>query len=622
MYKFRSIFFLILISLGCNNVSSSEETINELSKFPLFEEVAIEFLEAHQIADPESFSFNFEKKPEGWFVVVNDMKNALSEPVAEILFWSLADQKYHKIKDNEFILGSASAIEVIDFFLYQNAAFGFYADRFPYYGYLGKNDDNIALLEGNENLNDTLLHALASSYFGKTQEILGLSSDQFSVETKLIEALSDDQVKTYIDYANKSIATYEKIVVRNSSYQTWVGNIKTKMSNDIMAVYQELVFRGKAEEGKSLLAHINYPNSMLDYAYNVLVSCDSNAILFTSGDNDTYPLWYWQSKGTRSDVAVVNLSLINVSFYARAATKHYDLPMSLSQEVLSTDLASFVLVDNAPMEATDATNLFEIFQEHIRSKTSVKSSSGQDYFIMNHLVSLPYPVDYAGNSPKGTDAKDICYNFMDHYLMLSDLIVLNILSNNGWKRPVYFSFLPVGSSSAYLQYASNEGFVTAVYPYSVDPSATTAHLDSKKTIANLNEKCKFSSLENGVEEERILSNQLLVYVSLVDRLLLDGDLETAREMLQAGTSKFPLSYFTNPALYVNVVIFYLELEEKEKAIKLSKEITQKLDNLADASEKDLFPYDYLAAMLLDHGLEKESNELRAVVETKKTQQDY
>ena len=92
--------------------------------------------------------------------------------------------------------------------------------------------------------------------------------------------------------------------------QSNIGNITASLLFLCMPVY--MLFQDYYEHDRS------QRYEAWDYGYNLLNSCEPNGILFTNGDNDTFPLWYIQEvEGIRKDVKVVNLSLLNFPSYIR-----------------------------------------------------------------------------------------------------------------------------------------------------------------------------------------------------------------------------------------------------------------------------------------------------------------
>ena len=157
-----------------------------------------------------------------------------------------------------------------------------------------------------------------------------------------------------------------------------------------------------------------------DMAYNMLQTCKPNAILFTNGDNDTFPLWYLQEvEGIRKDVSVTNLSLLNTPWYIKQLkSRNKDNP--------------FV----------------KITEEEINSLDFKAWSRG--------LFSLPAPKDSLNST--GKIEWELKPTYFDVALRVQDLMVLYIIRDNNWNRPIYFAVTVSPTSMLNLdEYLTMEG---------------------------------------------------------------------------------------------------------------------------------------------------------------------
>lgn len=305
-----------------------------------------------------------------------------------------------------------------------------------------------------------------------------------------------------------------------------------------------------------------------DIGANYLLSCAPNSILFTYGDNDSFPVWYVQDvEEVRTDVRVANLSYIQAGWYIdMMRQKAFDsdpLPLSLPREKYVEGARDYIPLNNRIDKPVELAQVVQ-FVGQDDNKFKYDYSGRGDY--LNYLPTNKFliEVDSAEVLSNGTVKEYFSdrivspmiweYSVRDAYK--GDLAIMDLLSTNRWERPVYVSTtVPSSQYKGLEKYFVQEGIAYRIVPIRTDKSedGEFGMVDPYVMYDNMMNKYRWGNAADpsvylDENNKRMLSNFRRIFGNLGKALLVAGDTARAVEAVHRGleivpAEKLPYDFF-------------------------------------------------------------------------------
>jgi len=297
-----------------------------------------------------------------------------------------------------------------------------------------------------------------------------------------------------------------------------------------------------------------------DYAANFLNSLEENAIIFTYGDNDTYPLWYAQEvEQIRTDVRVINLSLIAVDWYINQMRRRVNdspaIDFTISEQAyLGPDRNQ--LFYPFPEESSRMTNVFDVLkflgEDHPRQAGGYNLKT----YLQTKKMYIPIDENYVNSSGMFTPGDDkgrvdkIDINLGNRrYITKDELAILDIVSSNINKRPVYFSVTCQPKKLLGMKdYTQLEGLALRVVPKKTTTQQNLIYfygdIDTEKMYENVTTKWRWGNMDTKElyvtsSYNATLQAQKLTLSRLVRELMLEGKSQKASNIASLYFTAFP-----------------------------------------------------------------------------------
>ncbi len=362
-------------------------------------------------------------------------------------------------------------------------------------------------------------------------------------------------------------------------------------------------------------------------------SCAENAIMFTIGDNDTFPLWYMQEvENYRTDIKLVNTSLFQTDWYIdqmkRKTYKADPIPSQLTHDKYkwgTLDVAYYF--EELIPQLKDSVVTIDYFMRWVESENKVTYFDLDDDGIPEKILptnKIRIPVDKDVVIKNGIVAKEDAHLIVpyidikvDNALSKNRILMLDILANNNWEKPIYFT----GGAQADEEYIWLKDYLQLDgMSYKFVP-IKTPNDGNFFEMGRINSTIMYKNVKNwdwrNITDDHIYLDvetrkNSVSYRNNMERLaktlITENKNDKAEEILDISLEKMPVHKFGHYSMLISYVDLYYELEKKEKAQKLTSELKivfqekltyysqfseSEIESVFDQIERNLLMYDQL-----------------------------
>jgi hypothetical protein len=327
-----------------------------------------------------------------------------------------------------------------------------------------------------------------------------------------------------------------------------------------------------------------------DVAFNYLNSCANDAILFTNGDNDTFPLWYAQEvEGKRTDIRVCNLMLLNTDWYInQMKRKTYEsdpLPVSLPAKKYYDGINNQVFIVEKTKDPVNISTVID-FVNSDNKATKVQVSPTEILDVIPSRT-IRIPVDPAKVIASGTvkpeDAGKIVpyidVKLKGSSILKSQLIVLDILAHNNWERPIYFVTGYHNDALGLEEYFQLEGLAFRLVPVKSENKSWVDYgrIDTDILYDNVMNKFVWGgandpkvNLDYNHIRTLIVVKARLIYGRLAKALSSEGKNEKALAVLNRCLELLPTDKFPPDPYYTDLIEEYFSVGDSDKAVEMTR----------------------------------------------------